>query len=530
MVNEKRIKAITKLYYSNPQIHEALLNFARDRETVPSYMMESFGKRPDMIQYASDIDGLVKKGATSFHTSEELWTDPLSLSPELGTKEINKLRKGWDLLIDIDSKYLDISKLLAGLLIDELERNGVKNYGIKFSGSKGFHLIVSGKAFPRDYNGKKMNEMFPEWPRAICEYLMHSVRRDFNKKSKAVLGDEETVKKRTGESKDRFMEVICPNCGKNAKKGSLIVLRCPVCKSSIQRKDVKKTKKRLKCMQADCPGILEVIEEKEYFKCENCNSASSINKKETSGRYATTFTKYAQESDDFSDELEEEFAGSFFGASDLVLVAPRHLFRMPYSLHEKTALASIVIGKNEIADFVPARADPFKIKIKEFLPKNVENEAERLLAKALEWKQAETKEETENEIKKYQNKEFNDAEMKNVTDDMFPEPIKKLLKGLEDGRKRGLFVLLTFFRAVGFSPEEISKRVREWNEKNSPPLREGYVKSQIAWHLRQKKRIIPPNYSNEAFYRDIGLLDKKPTTKNPLVDVRRKLGRRQEHF
>ena len=76
---------------------------------------------------------------------------------------------------------------------------------------------------------------------------------------------------------------------------------------------------------------------------------------------------------------------------------------------------------------------------------------------------------------------------------------------------------------VGKTPEEINKGVRAWNEKNDPPLREGYVRSQIDWHLRQKKKILPPNYDNESFYRDIGLIDKKQKVKNPLVDVSRKL-------
>jgi hypothetical protein len=57
-------------------------------------------------------------------------------------------------------------------------------------------------------------------------------------------------------------------------------------------------------------------------------------------------------------------------------------------------------------------------------------------------------------------------------------------------------------------------------------LKEGYVRSQIEWHLKQNKKILPPNYSNDAFYRDIGILDKKPETKNPLVDVMRKIRKR----
>jgi hypothetical protein len=35
----------------------------------------------------------------------------------------------------------------------------------------------------------------------------------------------------------------------------------------------------------------------------------------------------------------------------------------------------------------------------------------------------------------------------------------------------------------------------------------------------------PPNYENEAFYKDLGLLDEKPKTKNPIVDVLRNVGK-----
>src|SRR3989344_6951817 len=80
---EKRIKLIVKLYYSNPRVQEAIFSFAKDREVIPRYIMESFGKRPDTLQYPSDIINLVNKGATSFHCSEELWNDPLNISSEM---------------------------------------------------------------------------------------------------------------------------------------------------------------------------------------------------------------------------------------------------------------------------------------------------------------------------------------------------------------------------------------------------------------------------------------------------------------
>ena len=111
---------------------------------------------------------------------------------------------------------------------------------------------------------------------------------------------------------------------------------------------------------------------------------------------------------------------------------------------------------------------------------------------------------------------------------MFPAPIKKLLRGLSEGRKRGLFILLTFFKCLNLKPEDVNKRVREWNEKNDPPLKENYLKAQIDWHLRQQRKILPPNYSNQAFYKDLGLLDKEPTVKNPLSEVIRALNRKRE--
>jgi DNA-binding transcriptional ArsR family regulator len=106
---------------------------------------------------------------------------------------------------------------------------------------------------------------------------------------------------------------------------------------------------------------------------------------------------------------------------------------------------------------------------------------------------------------------------------MFPESIKKLLKGLKDGRKRGLFILITFFRSLNYTPEEINNRIREWNKLNPVPLKEGYVKSQIDWHLKQKRKILPPNYENDAFYKDLGIIDKRPDAKNPLVELKRNM-------
>src|SRR4030067_3125813 len=98
---EQRVRNITHLYYSRPEVQKAIYKFCKNREISPRYF-EGFGKRPDSFQYESDIFELVKKGATSFHCSEEIWKNPLAISTDMTPEKYNEMRTGWDLLLDID--------------------------------------------------------------------------------------------------------------------------------------------------------------------------------------------------------------------------------------------------------------------------------------------------------------------------------------------------------------------------------------------------------------------------------------------
>ena len=98
-------------HYKRKDVQEAILSSSKDREVSVKFGDNGFGKRPDILNYPNEILEFAKNGVTSFHVSEEHWNNVLALKPELSKRELDELRKGWDLVLDIDCKYWDYSKL-----------------------------------------------------------------------------------------------------------------------------------------------------------------------------------------------------------------------------------------------------------------------------------------------------------------------------------------------------------------------------------------------------------------------------------
>ena len=107
-------------HYKREDIQHEIIEHAKDREVAIKFGDKGFGKRPDILKYPKDILELAKQGATSFHASEELWRSPLQLDPMMKRIDVENLRIGWDLVLDIDCKFLDYSKITADLLIKGL--------------------------------------------------------------------------------------------------------------------------------------------------------------------------------------------------------------------------------------------------------------------------------------------------------------------------------------------------------------------------------------------------------------------------
>jgi len=133
------------------------------------------------------------------------------------------------------------------------------------------------------------------------------------------------------------------------------------------------------------------------------------------------------------------------------------------------------------------------------MPPSEEGEATNLLQKSLNWYDIHKKQTT---FAKPIPSDFKPVKITNFSEDNSPPCVRKILKGVGDGRKRAVFILINFFRSIGLEKDEVEKRVYEWNTKNKPPMKEGYIKSQISWTYR-KAPVMPSNC--KEFYQGIGV-------------------------
>ncbi|MBL7056104.1 hypothetical protein ISS07_04285, partial [Candidatus Woesearchaeota archaeon] len=365
--------SVTLSYYKRKDIQEEMVLASKDREVAVRYD-DKFGHRPDVLNNAADILELAKQKATSFHCSEELWRNPLQLGPTLKRHEMNELRTGWDLVLDIDCAIFEYSRITADLVVKALKFHNVSSISCKFSGNKGFHIGVPFEAFPKTINEEETRNLFPDAARKIAEYITKIIEPQLNKKIiEFEQGDISQIAEKTGKKISEITQHKFDTTGN-------------------------------KVLSLDVKPFLEI---------------------------------------------------------DTVLIASRHMFRMPYSLHEKSGLASVPINPDKIMNFEKEHAKPENLKVSEyrFLNKNVSNDARDLLVHALDFKPK------EEEVKFESKKEFVALEDA-VPEDLFPPGIKSGLAGLKDGKKRFLFALINFFVSSGWGYDEIEARLKEWNKKN----------------------------------------------------------------
>ncbi len=481
------------LYYKQREIQQAIVDSARDREVGIKYAERGFGKRPDVLMYANDILDSVKKGASSFHVSEERWRNPMQLSAGMRKKELDELRKGWDLVLDIDCPYWRYSKLSAHLFVKALMNHGLVSISCKFSGNKGFHIAVPFEAFPKEVNNILVEKHFPEGPKEITLYLLDYISNNlidvsetggiiFDKKYKTTI---EKIAKLTGKDQSELSKFVCPDCSKEVTNFSSSVKKefiCPKCETRIVKEDETKI--------LVCPKCNVLMEKKEY-KLKNCACGSEKPPKRM-------------------------FDPLSIIDVDTLLISSRHMYRAPYSMHEKSRLVSLPINPEKVMQFEKKQANPKKVQVNKtfvFLDGSrcEPDEAQELMINAFDFRKEEILfRDSFADKKTHKEKEYELPETA-IPEEYFPPSIKKGLQGLEDGRKRFLFILINFLSTLGWTHAKIEEIVWKWNEKNPEPLKENYIIGQLRYAKTNKEKVPPPNYVT-GIYKDLQIEDPENIT------------------
>jgi len=429
---EMDLRKIARFYYKRKDIQKAIADHSANREVVPRYL-DSFGKRPDIISYPADVAGLAEKGATSFHFSEERWFNPLDLGTSMTAEKMNELRMGWDLILDVDSKFIDFSKITAELILGALKFHNIQNVGLKFSGRGGWHILVPFEAFPKEVRGIGIKDLFPQGPRMVSAYLRELIEAS---------------------ARERILDITSPQ----------------------------ELAERIGKPLAD------------FYEKDRFNPFSVVD-------------------------------------IDTIAISPRHLIRMPYSLNEKSGLASIVIQPDQIKSFHLGWAKPDRVYPKPFFPAAEKDEAKELMLQALDWQKMKEKAPKRSSSMNLQSlgqgnspssgqQRRSDIVIKDASPDLYPPCIMNAMKGMKtDGKKRCLFVILNYFRSINLSNEELIKKINEWNEKNGQQLKEGYITGQLSWHMKNRI-MLPPNCEKiQTMYKDLGICAPDPfcqRIKNPV--------------
>jgi hypothetical protein len=461
-------------YYKRRDVQEELVRQAKDKEVAFRYT-DFFGKRPDILAYPADILELAKNRMTSIHCSEELWSNPLQISVGLKKEDLNSLRKGWDFILDIDCPVWKLSKIITWLIVKSLKEHDVKSITIKFSGNKGFHIAVPFEAFPEKIGGLLIKDKFPELPIKMALYLLDYISQ------KHILVDSSSV---TFGNKFKIdIEQLTTLSGK--KMDALTYLVCRTCKTKLEQRYVQKKEYVLSSSDVD------FIDQ------------SAFRKDIVTNEYSVSSCKCEKP------DAIRMFNPSSILEVDTILISSRHLYRMPYSLHEKSGLVSVPFNADKILEFEKEDADPAKVSVLHpFLERPVgSHDAETFLKFALDSEQGITV--NRNVIRdssgetRYSGQE-NNLPDKAIGEESFPPCVRLIFEGIEDGKKRSAFALMNFLLSCGWSPDQVEQRLIEWNKKNREPLRDQFIIGQMRYARTQnKKPMPPPGCNNAAYYKGI---------------------------
>ncbi|MFC1741870.1 DNA primase small subunit domain-containing protein [Nanoarchaeota archaeon] len=475
-------------HYKRREVQSEIVAAAAHKEAVGSFGGKGYAKRPDVLVFPNDVLEQVKNGVTSFHVSEELWSNPQMISVNMKKHEYDDMRIGWDLVLDIDCPFWEFAKLTTWLFVRALREFGVDAVTVKFSGNKGFHIGVPFEAFPETFKDVSTKDYFPDGPRKIAAFLLDHISTKYVK----VVGDKvqfteqfsytlQELESKTGKATHELVKRFCSNCGKKTKD------------------DMDEKKVQFVCAQ--CEGVVDGDMSEDYKSCPKCKVLMERSVVDLSKKCCSRPAPVAT------------FDPLSIVEVDTVLIAPRHLYRAPYSYHEKSGLVSVPIHPDSILDFEKSSAEPDDVEFGKhtFLLREgvVRGHAAKLLLQAEEFAGRKERrlrdiEDMEQLERKDSRREFEDVQTA-IPESFFPPCIQLISKGVKDGRKRAVFLLINFLSSCGWEYDDIEEWLKKWNSRNAEPLRDQYYLGQLRYAKQHKKKVLPPNCDNNAYYKSFGV-------------------------
>jgi len=161
---------IPSLTYYTDEVIQTLSLQCKDREIFLK-SGENVSHRPLQVNSAEELKWLIqtfnKNSILGIHVTIEKFSDPLLLAEQ----SPDKLRVGWDLLIDLDTDNIQDAKRTALAVIALLNHFCINSVKVKFSGRRGFHIIIPGLAFHNFKTDREFITAYPNVPKAACRFI-----------------------------------------------------------------------------------------------------------------------------------------------------------------------------------------------------------------------------------------------------------------------------------------------------------------------------------------------------------------------
>jgi hypothetical protein len=330
----------------------------------------------------------------------------------------------------------------------------------------------------------EIEKLFPDAARKVALYIVDYIADNYIKvKENLVYFDGKAfslqkLKEMTGKDEKDLAKRYCSACKKEVKTKAVTLKYDFICKRCESRETLESEEPYMKCKK--CGGLMEKMEYKKTL-C-SCGSNSSYYK----------------------------FNPLSIVDVDTILISSRHLYRMEFSMNEKSGLVSVPFNPQKIDLFEKenAKSENAKVSKYRFLDRKtcVPNEARDLFLNAYDYNPVNLTD--AEELKRLEVKKEFEVPEKAIPEELFPPCIKKGLLGMEDGKKRFMFALVNFLQSAGWDNEMIEKRITDWNKKNKDPIREQYIMGHLRYQKQHKKNAPPPNCESTMYYKDLGLCSK----------------------